>query len=212
MSQSKNFLVSQHIPGKENVVADWLTFEGDDRSKERNPVSHPLAYDCPSNEQLTNRLLTHCPQLVPQHFEISHLPTEIFSFAQEGARMLESSMIQKQREQQRTPIESGADGFSSADQSSRGRTQILSEYAQSKPPRSSEPFSRYIESQVSQPEGSFVESVKYRWQGRLSELPQGFWERSSGIISGRHPCTVGSENKRKRLHRTSAISSEAWSP
>jgi hypothetical protein len=30
LSRSKNFLVSQHIPGKENEIADWLTFEGAD--------------------------------------------------------------------------------------------------------------------------------------------------------------------------------------
>ena len=41
-------------------------------------VFHPVAYDCPSNNELTHRLLTFFPQDVPNGFRISHLTAEIF--------------------------------------------------------------------------------------------------------------------------------------
>jgi hypothetical protein len=206
LSKSKNFLAAQHIPGKENEIADWLTFEGKDRSKEKNAVAHLVASDCPSNEQLTNRLLRFCPQLIPQHFEISHLPTEIFSFAQASVQMLESSMIQNLRDAQKLVTGSGDGGLASAKPLPTSQIPILSEYLQVKSPRSSEPFSSYIENHPSRQRGSFTEAIKHRWQDRLSEVPQGLWERSSGTISGGHLCTVGPVKTKKPLRRKSMIS------
>jgi hypothetical protein len=191
LSRSKNFLVSQHIPGKENEIADWLTFEGADRSNEIKPVQHPIAYDCPSNNQLTARLLTLFPQSLPQHFAISPLPTKIFLFAQESVQMLKSSMMQRPKDATKQTTKSAGDGSSSSSTTSKDQTPILEENQQVKPPRSSEPFSRYIERLSSRPKESFVDSVKNRWQARLLEMPRGLWERSSGTISGGRPCTVG---------------------
>jgi len=210
LSQSKNFLVSQHIPGKENEIADWLTFEGEDRSNEMKPVKHPIAYDLPSNDQLTARLLTLFPQLLPQRFAISPLPIEIFSFAQESVQMLELSMIQKQKEVLKMTTGSGGGGLDSSESAPLTRIPILEEYQQVKPPRSSEPFSRYIETLTSRPEESFVESVKSRWQARLSELPRGLWERSSGTISGGHPCTVGPSKTKSSSFQSSGTYSKEW--
>jgi hypothetical protein len=210
LSRSKNFLVSQHIPGKENEIADWLTFEGADRSNEMKPVQHPIAYDCPSNDQLSARLLTLFPQLLPQHFEISPLPTEIFSFAQESAQMLESSMIRSLKDVQKMRTESGGDGSDFVMSPGSAMTPILEEYLQVKPPRSSEPFLKYIESLSSRSKESFVESVKSRWQDRLLELPRGIWERSSGTISGGHPCTVGPLRTKSNSHLHLDPSSKEW--
>ena len=206
LTKSKNFLVTQHIPGEENEVSDWMSFEGDDRSNEMKPVSHPIAYDRPSNDQFTERLLTLVPQLLPQHFKICHLPAEIFSFAQESVEMLELSMLQHQKGTKRSKKGSGEGGSVSWNSIPLEPTPILEEYQQVKSPRSSEPFSKYIGNLPSRPMVPFLESVKNRWQDRLLELPRGLWERSSGIISGRHPCTEGpSKAKSTNYYPTSEI-------
>ena len=76
MIESGNFLASQHLKGKKNIIADWLTFSGSVQSAEMNggAEEHPLAFDSPSNEQLTHRLLRFCPKLLPSTFAISQLP------------------------------------------------------------------------------------------------------------------------------------------
>ena len=164
LTKSKNILVAQHIPGKENEASDWMTFEGDDQSDEMKPVSHPIAYDRPSNDQFTERLLTVVPQLLPLHFKISHLPTELFSFAQESVHMLELSMLQNQRDTANTTRESGEGGSVSWQSVPLAQTPILEEYQQVKSPRSSKPFSKFIERLPSCPAEPFVVSVKNLWQ------------------------------------------------
>jgi hypothetical protein len=70
VAHSRNFLAPQHLQGKKNMVADWLSFEGGARSAEMNreAAKYPLAYDNPCNDQLTNRFLRSCPQLIPPAF------------------------------------------------------------------------------------------------------------------------------------------------
>ena len=80
MIESGKFPASQHLQLKKNQVADWLTFKGDTWSVEINGGAemHPLAYDSPCNDQLTNHFLCCCPQLLPPAFKISQLLVEIF--------------------------------------------------------------------------------------------------------------------------------------
>ena len=62
-------LASQHVKGELNVVADLLSFEGEERGKH-----HPLAYDLLPNDVLTERFIQYLPTQVTEHFEISQLP------------------------------------------------------------------------------------------------------------------------------------------
>ena len=54
---------------------------------------HPLAFDKPDDETLTQRFHSHLPQLIPRSFVISDLPPEILSWATRVLRMYESSLI-----------------------------------------------------------------------------------------------------------------------
>ena len=67
MMESKNFLVTQHFPGRKNVISDLLSFDGSERFDSGSVTVNPLAYDSPSNEELTNRFHSYFPQLIPKH-------------------------------------------------------------------------------------------------------------------------------------------------
>ena len=89
-----------------------MTFEGGERRSFGNntPKINPVAYDCPSNDELTHRFHSDFPQLIPKHFRISHLPSEVLYFAQQSVQMLESSLIRKQKEDGKVMTEYGEDG------------------------------------------------------------------------------------------------------
>jgi hypothetical protein len=80
MIESSNCLFSQHLPGNTNGVSDLLSYEGSARSNEKDAAEHPLALDCPPGADLTQRFHTFLPQLIPEDFAISLLPSEIASF------------------------------------------------------------------------------------------------------------------------------------
>jgi hypothetical protein len=69
-------IVSQHINGDMNVVADLLSFSG---TSERGKP-HPLASVDPPNDVLTQRFLDELPEQVPANFKISQLPREVLDF------------------------------------------------------------------------------------------------------------------------------------
>ena len=192
MIESENFLASQHLQGKKNIIADWLTFSGSVRSAEMNggAEEHPLAFDSPSNDQLTNRLLRFCPKLLPPSFEISQLPEEILSFAQQSGAMLESSMMRKLKAQPKQSTESPGDGRASAGRTSPVSTPTFLEYQQTKPACASEPSLKYINTLILNQEEIFLEDVKCQWQAKQSGVPEGHWRRRSGVTSGGRPCTA----------------------
>jgi hypothetical protein len=66
IADSEHCLASQHIKGDANLVADLLSWSGDVRGSQ-----HPLA---------TRRFHSHLPQLIPEYFRISPLPSEILSW------------------------------------------------------------------------------------------------------------------------------------
>ena len=75
---SDNFLATQHLEGKKNIIPDWLTFEGDDRIENGKPIHNPVTFDRPCNLELTRQICLHFPQDVPQSFNISTLPKKYF--------------------------------------------------------------------------------------------------------------------------------------
>jgi hypothetical protein len=68
-------LATQHIKGDANVVANLLSFAGPDRGK-----AHPLAYDSPTDDLLTQRFHQHLPDQIPEIFAISPLPKKDLSW------------------------------------------------------------------------------------------------------------------------------------
>ena len=97
---SSNFIASQHLPGMLNLIADWLSFQGTERVENGTSKQNPVAYDCPPNDVVTNRIVSSFPQLVPADFRISHLPNEILSFASQAVQIFESSLTQKLKAEQ----------------------------------------------------------------------------------------------------------------
>jgi hypothetical protein len=81
-------LYSQHIWRAQNTVADMLLFQGKDREE-----PHPLTEDCPSNKELTRRVLANYSQMVPRNFKISQLPDKISSFVELVMQTMELSFM-----------------------------------------------------------------------------------------------------------------------
>jgi hypothetical protein len=88
ITNSEHYLVSQHIEGDTNLVADLLSWSGDVRG-----THHPLVMDQPSDEELTLHFHSHLPQLIPESFQISPLPSEILSWIALALQAVKSSWI-----------------------------------------------------------------------------------------------------------------------
>jgi hypothetical protein len=89
---STHCLASQHIKGEQSTVFDLLSYAGDVRG-----YSHPLAPDIPSDSVLTQRFHLHIPQLIPEGFDISPLPSKISSFVIQALQTIELSWIQNRK-------------------------------------------------------------------------------------------------------------------
>jgi hypothetical protein len=189
-SESKNFMAPQHVAGKQNHVADWLTFEGEERSEAGVSISNPIAYDRPTNCELTHRFRSLFPQLVPNSFKISPLPTEIFLFAERTLQMLESSLEHREKQLLKTGTGCGGGGAPSVASHLEESTPLLSEYPQQKKTSSSKFSLKYTEDPDLIPNrGKLLASVRSRWQDKLSQRPRVLWLRGSGTVSGGRPFT-----------------------
>ena len=201
VSSSGNFIVSQHISGERNVISDYLSFEGTDRSfKKKMEVDgqillvdkisvNPVAHDKPPNDVLTQRILSDFPQLVPPGFKISHLPEEMLSFAQQAVQLLESSLIHAQRAEAKPMTDTGVDGLDSASITSTVKTPALSEYPQTKPGSIYGPSSKYTESPDLISQERLLESIGQRWREKLLEKPSGRYLRRTSTVLGKAPFT-----------------------
>jgi hypothetical protein len=177
-------ITAQHIAGTKNVIADLLSFDGTGRGKDS-----PLTKDEPSNEELTNRVLSHLPQLVPPTFRISELPIEIGSFVCATMRIIESSWIANKKKDTRKSIELGGGG-NLLQKSSDSQILIWMEYPQKKDPSPSGPFS-WPSGTARSTDGraELMEDVRNRWYRRLYEMPQAVWVRRFGNVTGTAPST-----------------------
>jgi len=176
-------IMSQHFKGTKNIIADLLSFAGDERGK-----THTLTVDNPPDSVLTQRILVHYPQLVPQCFEISHLPDEIRSFACAAIRTLEDSWIRSKKERSRRRKKCGDDG------SATSKDWDLSTASSMEYPRTSERSWPDVslsttETQSSMTREELLGDVRNRLWNRLSEMPLGIWQRRFGQTTGRVPST-----------------------
>ena len=192
VAESKNFIMPQHLPGILNSIADWLSFEGEERRQHGtgNPVENPIAYDCQPSNVVTNRILSSFPQLVPAAFTISHLPKEVISFACQAIQIFESCLMLKQKGEPNHPIEYGGGGAASVRSLSEEKVPCLMEYCQTNPTSSYGPSLKCTESQTSARKEVILENVRSRWSVALSRKPHALWSRRCGTITGGVPSTT----------------------
>ena len=93
LMEFKCCLASQHVKGELNLVADLLSFAGEGRGER-----HPLAFNDPADDELTERFLTALPSQVPENFVISQLPEEILCWTTQVLRVAESSLTADRKE------------------------------------------------------------------------------------------------------------------
>ena len=166
--QSDNFLATQHLEGKKNIIPDWLTFEGDDRIENGKPIYNPVTFDRPWNLELTRRICSHFPQDVPQSFRISTLPKEILSFAQHVVQSLESSLILNRKKLMRQRTESGEGGVISSIPTLMDKTSLLQEYQQERKTSYSEFSLKSTENPSLMPNwDKLLDSVRNQWRETL---------------------------------------------
>jgi hypothetical protein len=181
--ESSHCLASQHLKGSKNTVSDYLSYTGDSREE-----PHPLAPDNPSDAELTRRFHRYLPQLIPQRFDISPLPSEILSFAILALRTAESSWIRVKKSHTSPATGSGAAGPVSAPKP-ESLTPSSVTYRNMSKSSSFELSSASTASLTGISQAAFVASVRDPWWRVLSALPQAIWLRRSGTISNGAPFT-----------------------
>jgi hypothetical protein len=102
-------LASQHLKGKLNVVANFLSFNGSSQEK-----SHPLAYDCPPDSIITQRFHKYFHKQIPENFVISPLPSKILSWIAVILQTHESYVMADKKAPTNQKIAVGGDGSVSA--------------------------------------------------------------------------------------------------
>jgi len=177
-------VMSQHFQGTKNIIADLLSFAGSERGK-----THSLTVDNPPDSVLTQRILTHYPQLVPHCFEISPLPEGIRSFACAAIQTLEGSWIRSRKEHSRRRKRCGEDGKNSTED------WVSSTASSMEYPRTSARSWRDVslsttETQSSMTREELLRDVRNRLWNRLSEMPLAIWQRRFGQTTGTAPSTA----------------------
>ena len=177
-------LASQHVKGELNVVADLLSFARRDRGK-----AHPLAFDDPANDELTDRFLTSLPSQVPANFAISQLPDELLCWTEQVLRVAESFLMEDKREATRCSIEPGDAGKDIASTWATTVTSASLCYPSTNRSYSYAPSSTFIEIPTGTPMADLQALVKAQWSQVLCAKPQATWLRRFGNASGEAPCT-----------------------
>ena len=185
VTQSGHCLSSQHLKGENNIVADYLSFAGTHRAVKH----HPLAYDCPDDATLTHRFHSALPQLIPPSFNISPLPSDVFSFALLVLQTAESSLIRAQNKPTSPKTVSGDAGATIAEPSALAITSTSIVYPNPKKSSSSDASWNYSGKPSGTLQAELLASVRSRWSDHLLRVPQGLWARRFGQISNQAPCT-----------------------
>jgi hypothetical protein len=178
-------IASQHLKGELNVVADLLSFAGDDaRGK-----SHPIAADMPANDELTRRFLVSYPSQVPANFAISQLPDEMLSWATQVLRVAESSLTADRKAATNLTTGPGVGGVGIAITSDMALTPSSLCYPTTNGTSSSGRFSTSTARPSGTPTVNLREVVASQWSRVLCAKPQATWLRRFGAVSGSSPCT-----------------------
>lgn len=177
-------LTSQHVKGELSVVADLLSFAGEGRGK-----AHPLAFDEPANDELTDRFLTFLPSQVPANFAISQLPDEMLCWTTQVLQVVKSFLTDGKREATKSLTGPGDAGRDTADTLAISTTAVSLCYPSTSKNYSSGPSSTSIEWPTGTPMADLRALVKSPWSQVLCAKPQATWLRRCGNVSGKAPCT-----------------------
>ena len=181
-------LSTQHIAGKKNWVADWLSYKGRRGKRGGGMVTNRLTADCPPNDVLTQQFHDMCPQLIPRDFRICQLPREITSWALRVLQMLKLSLMQdKSRPMSNTTGVGGCGGHSWARLGLTSLRCLLykSENKSFLPGHSSNRCGAW-DSASRVDWGKLVGS---QWWQKQLDVPQGQWLRRTGVVSKGAPFT-----------------------
>jgi hypothetical protein len=178
-------LASQHLKGELNVVADLLSFAGN----ESRGKSHPIAADLPANDELTRRFLASYTSQVPESFAISQLPDEILSWTTQVLRVAESSLMAGRKAATNRLTEPGAGGLGTAATSATVLTPSSLCYQTTSETSSSERSLTSTVKPSGMPMANLRVVVANQWSRVLCAKPQATWLRRFGAISGSAPCT-----------------------
>ena len=184
ITASTHCLESQDIKGDQSTGSDLLSFTSDDRG-----YPHPLAPDSPPEDIRTQRFHSHIPQLIPEAFEISPLPSEISSFLIQALQTIESSWIRSKRKPTRKRTVSGDDGTPSAPPQDSSITLSSLSYEASNASSSYGLFSPSTEWLTGVKLEPFLASVHAPGFHRLCAMPQAISLRLSGVTSNKVPST-----------------------
>jgi hypothetical protein len=180
-------LASQHLKGDLNFVADLLSFAGS--ITRAGGKRHPIAWDDPPNDVLTQRFHLYYPEQIPKNFAISQLPSEILSWVSSVLQTTASSLIADKKAAMKTKTGPGADGLDSAEKQALLLTPSSLTYRQS-----DTSFSVALSSPASAvatgpPVESMMASVSDQWSQALCRKPQATWLRRFGTICNQAPFT-----------------------
>jgi hypothetical protein len=178
-------LASQHLKGELNLVADWLSFVG----SERGGKTHPLAFDNPPDDVLTERFHALLSSQIPVNFVISPLPNEILSWVTLVLRTAESYLTEDRKAATKVTTGPGGGGPDTATLWATELTPSSLCYPSSSKNWSSAPSSASIGLPTGTPRVDLPGIVRDQWSRALCDKPQASWLRRSGQISGRAPCT-----------------------
>jgi hypothetical protein len=180
-------LATQHIRGELNTVADLLSFSGD--ITRAGGKKHPIAFDDPPNNVLTQRFHEHYPSQIPAAFEILPLPNEILSWATLVLQTAELSLTANKRGPTRTKIGPGAAGEDSAERQGTTLTPSSLTYPQENATFTPSPSYNAIERRIGPSAETLKASVSATWRQALCGRPQATWLRRFGTISNQVPST-----------------------
>ncbi len=184
MLNSNQGLFGQHLRGTKNVVADLLSFTGNQRG-----TPHPLAPDPTlSDTTLTSLFHSYCPQLIPQHFEIRQLPPDVSSFVELVMQTTESSFMQYRNQPTDEKNKPSPNGQTSANPPALTTYSSMT-YPQTNSTSSPNPSSTPAAGTHLMSQAAFLADVRSLWWKRHFELPQAIWLRRSGVTTGKVPST-----------------------
>jgi hypothetical protein len=186
LMHSNACLASQHIKGDENLIADLLSFTSQERAGGKN---HPIAYDDPSDDELTSRFHLHFASQIPQGFKISQLPNELLSWVSHILQTAALSLTPSKKEATKIATESGDAGNTFAQKQVEEVTPSSLLFQTTSAISTSDPFSPATVPAAGPSRESFLACVRNQWSQALCAKPQATWLRRFGQICTQAPCT-----------------------
>ena len=180
-------LVSQHLRGDLNTVADLLSFAGDiTRAGEKK---HPVAFDDPPDDIPTQRFHLCCPGQIPANFKISS-PSVISSWVMCILQTAASCLTVEPKKATNPRTGHGDAGLASAPKPDEAMTLSSISHPQTDKNFLSDPSSPAFERPDGRKEAELLqESAKSQWSRALCAKPQATWSRHSGTITNKVPST-----------------------